>query len=201
MSIAFVDSHLARVLSEAEDSAAVQAHFFRANAREIARCAQAMAQAFQADARLYTFGNGGSACDAQHLALEFSHPVAQERRALPAIALGTDAALMTAIGNDHDFSMSFARQLALHGTPHDIALGISKSGTSRNVLRGLQAAQERSMLTIGFAGRDPSAMRELCDFSFVVESSNIHRIQETHAMLVHVLWELVHLALGEEDAP
>ena len=109
------------------------------------------------------------------------------------------AALMTAIGNDADFSHVFIRQLDLLARPDDAALGISTSGASANVNRALRRARERGLLTIGFAGRDGGAMADLCEHCFVVPSWSIHRVQETHTLLLHLLWDQVHVALGETD--
>jgi D-sedoheptulose 7-phosphate isomerase len=144
-------------------------------------------------------GNGGSACDAEHVSVEFMHPVIEKRPALPAFALPSDAAFLTAIGNDRDFTLGFATQLRLLARPTDIALGISTSGQSANVNRALQAAREIGMLTVGFAGRDGGRMKDLCEHCFVVPSFSIHRIQETHETLLHVLWDLIHVIRGEED--
>jgi len=187
------------ILRKSRESTATKEQFFVENADRIAACCQAMSRAFADGGRLFVFGNGGSACDAQHIAVEFMHPIIEKRPALPAQALTTDAALLSAIGNDRDFSLAFAAQLKLLGRAGDIALGISTSGKSANVNRALQTARELRMLTVGFAGRDGGRMPELCDHCFTVASFSIHRIQETQETLLHVLWDLIHVIRGEED--
>jgi D-sedoheptulose 7-phosphate isomerase len=187
------------ILRKARESCEVKQSFFAEHAARIEACAAAMAESCARGATLFAFGNGGSACDAQHVAVEFMHPIFEKRAPLPSIALTTDTALLTAKGNDRDYSMTFAEQLTVLARPGDIALGISTSGKSANVNRALQAAREKDLLTIGFAGRDGGRMPELCRYAFVVESFSIHRIQETQETLLHVLWDLVHLARGEED--
>jgi len=127
------------------------------------------------------------------------HPIIEKRPALPAVALNTDTALLTAVGNDQDFSLAFAQQLRLLGRQGDIALGISTSGKSANVNRALQAGREMGLLTVGFSGRDGGRMPEVCDYCFTVPSFTIHRIQETHETLLHVLWDLIHVIRGQED--
>lgn len=127
------------------------------------------------------------------------HPIVEKRKALPAVALAADAATITAIGNDLEFSSVFERQLEVLARPPDALLGISTSGQSANVLRALEAARKAGLLTIGFSGRDGGRMTDACDHCFVVRTWSIHRVQETHTMLVHVLWDLVHLAMGEDD--
>jgi len=187
------------VRRKAEESARTKLAFFEAEAPQIASCAQRLAEAFTRGARLYTFGNGGSACDAEHFALEFMHPVVEKRPALPASSLSTSSAFLSAVGNDQDFSLVFASQLSRLGRAGDIAVGLSTSGQAANVLRGMAAARERDMLTIGFSGRDGGRLAPLCDYCFTVPSFSIHRIQEVHETLIHVLWDLVHVALGAED--
>jgi D-sedoheptulose 7-phosphate isomerase len=186
-------------LRKAEESSRTKLDFFAKEAENIASCAERMAQAFSAGAQLLSFGNGGSACDAEHLALELMHPVIEKRKALPASALSCSGAFLSAVGNDQDFALVFAAQLAQLGRAGDIAVGISTSGKSANVLRGLAAARQRQMLTIGFSGRDGGRMREATDFCFTEPSFSIHRIQEVHETLIHVLWDLLHVALGAED--
>lgn len=187
------------ILRKARESNSTKERFFVENAARITACAEAMSRAFAEGGRLLAFGNGGSACDAQHVVVEFMHPIHEKRAPLPALALGSDNALLTAIGNDRDFSLAFAEQLELLGRPGDIALGISTSGQSANVNRALEAARKRRMLTVGFSGRDGGRLRELCDHPFVVPSFSIHRIQETQETLLHVLWDVIHLIRGEED--
>jgi D-sedoheptulose 7-phosphate isomerase len=189
----------ASVMRKARESADAKLRFFEAEAPRIAECAAEMAKAFARGARLFSMGNGGSACDAEHLALEFTHPVIEKRAALPAMTLTTSSAVLSAIGNDRDFSLVFADQIATLGKPGDIALGISTSGKAANVLRGLARAREMSLLTIGFAGRDGGKLPSVCDFCFSVPSFSIHRIQETHETLIHILWDLVHVTSGAED--
>jgi len=187
------------ILRKSAESAQTIERFFAEEVDRIEACARAMAAAFDRGARLYTMGNGGSACDAEHAAVEFTHPILEKRPPLPALALSTSAALTTAIGNDRDFSTLFADQLRLHARPGDIAVGISTSGKSANVVRAFSAARELGLLSVGFSGRDGGRMRELCDHCFVVPSFSIHRIQEAHAALLHILWDLIHVIRGEED--
>jgi D-sedoheptulose 7-phosphate isomerase len=189
----------AAILRKSRESAATAEGFFTVEADRIVACCRAMAAAFDAGGRLFVMGNGGSACDAQHVAVEFMHPIIEKRPPLPAQALSTDTALLTAVGNDADFSLAFAQQLRVLARRGDMALGISTSGKSANVNRGLGAARDAGLLTIGFTGRDGGRMSEVCDYCFTVPSFSIHRIQETHATLLHVVWDLVHVIRGEED--
>ena len=160
--------------------------------------ADAIGRALRADGKVLIAGNGGSAADAQHIAAELLSRFSRERRPLPALAL-TEPAALTAIGNDTDFSHVFVRQLELLARPEDAALGISTSGASSNVNRALQWARGRGLMTIGFAGRDGGRVPDACDHPFIVKSWSIHRIQETHTALLHLLWDLVHVAMGEDD--
>jgi D-sedoheptulose 7-phosphate isomerase len=187
------------ILRKARESAELKLRFFEDNAELLARCAEDLATRFRRGGHLWVMGNGGSACDAQHVAVEFLHPIIEKRKPLPASALTVDAAVLTAIGNDTDFSHVFARQLDLLARPDDAALGISTSGASANVNRALKRARELRLLTIGFAGRDGGRMPDACDYCFTVKSWSIHRIQETHTVLLHLLWDLVHVAMGESD--
>ena len=187
------------ILRKAKESAALKVAFVEAQATQIEACVGALAERFSRGGRLLVMGNGGSACDAQHVAVEFQHPIVEKRRALPALALTADAALLTAVGNDADFSQVFVRQIDLLARPEDAVLGISTSGASANVNRGLRRARDRGALTLGFAGRDGGAMVDLCEFCFVVPTWSVHRIQETHTLLLHLLWDELHVALGEDD--
>ena len=187
------------VLRKSRQSVDAQQRFFETQGEQVVACARALARAFAAGGRLFAFGNGGSACDAEHLAVEFAHPIVEKRRALPAVALGGQSALLTAIGNDQDFALAYARELASLARPGDVAVGISTSGKSRNVVRALKAARELGMLRVGLTGKDGGALIAECEHLFVVDSFSIHRIQEVHGALLHVLWDLVHVALGEED--
>jgi D-sedoheptulose 7-phosphate isomerase len=187
------------VLRKCRESMATKEQFFLAQADRICECCAAMAKAFDAGGRLFVMGNGGSSCDAAHVSVEFMHPIIEKRPPLPALALNTDTALLTAVGNDQDFSVAFVEQLRMLGRAGDMALGISTSGKSANVNRAMQAAREMKMLTVGFSGRDGGRMPELCDYCFTVPSFSIHRIQETHETLLHILWDLIHVIRGEED--
>jgi D-sedoheptulose 7-phosphate isomerase len=189
----------ASILRKSRESAITKEQFFSAEVDRIVACARAMVAAFEAGGRLFVMGNGGSACDAAHMAVEFMHPIIEKRPALPAFALSSDAAFASAVGNDRDFSLVFVEQLRVIGRPGDMVLGISTSGKSANVNRALQMARELSLLTIGFSGRDGGRMPQLCEFCFTVQSFSIHRIQETHETLLHVLWDTLHLLRGEED--
>jgi D-sedoheptulose 7-phosphate isomerase len=189
----------AAVVQKHRESVAIQEAFFTVNAPRIVACAAGIARAFDAGGKLLVMGNGGSACDAQHLAVEFCHPVIEKRPALPAVALPVDVALVTAVGNDEDFALVFAKQIRLFGKAGDVAVGFSTSGTSSSVVRALRVAQSQGLLTVGFAGRDGGKMAEVCDHCLTVPSYSIHRIQETHVTLLHILWDLVHVTRGAED--
>lgn len=189
----------ASALRKADESARVTRLFFAENGERIVECARMMAAAFDAGGRLFTMGNGGSACDAEHAAVEFVHPVVEKRPALPATALAHATALVTAVGNDEDFTLVFGEQLRVFGRRGDLVLGISTSGQSSNVNRGLVVARELGIHTIGLAGKDGGRMSTLTDFFFRVPSFNVHRIQEAQETLLHVLWDLVHVIRGEED--
>lgn len=187
------------VLRKCRESAEMKEKFFSANAEALEQICGRMAEALAADHRLFVMGNGGSSCDALHVAVEFVHPIIEKRRAFPAHALTCDTALLTAISNDSDFSQTFADQLRLFGKKGDIALGISTSGMSANVNYGLQAAREIGMLTIGFSGKDGGRTKDIAEYCLTVPSFSIHRIQEVHTTLLHVMWDMIHVSLGEED--
>jgi D-sedoheptulose 7-phosphate isomerase len=187
------------ILRKARESAEVKEQFFRAEADRIEALVRAMAARFSSGGRLYVMGNGGSATDAQHVSLEFFHPIIEKRKALPAIALTADQALLTAISNDRDFAKIFADQLRVLAQPGDMALAVSTSGKSPNLVQALETAREMGLLTIAFTGKDGGRLPDLAEYCFVVPSFSIHRIQETHVTLYHVVWDLVHVALGADD--
>jgi D-sedoheptulose 7-phosphate isomerase len=172
----------------------------RQDAARLADCARAMAGSFMGGGRLFAFGNGGSSTDAQDVAALFLNP-GDGARPLPALALTTDVAVVTALSNDVGFEVVFARQLAAFGRPGDIALGLSTSGNSDNLVRAFEEASRRGLLTIGLAGYQGGKMAELdtIDHLFVVPSSSVHRIQEAQTTVYHVLWELTQVALEASD--
>lgn len=187
------------ILRKARESADVKEQFFRAEADRIEALVRVMAVRFSSGGRLYVMGNGGSATDAQHISLEFFHPIIEKRKALPAIALTADQALLTAISNDRDFAKVFADQLRVLARPGDMALAVSTSGKSPNLVQALETARELGLLTIAFTGKDGGRLPDLAEYCFVVPSFSIHRIQETHVTLYHIVWDLVQVALGEDD--
>ena len=187
------------ILRKVRESVEMKEKFFNDNAESIGMLCDEMAQRFREGRKLLVMGNGGSACDALHVAVEFKHPIIEKRRALPAEALMADIATLTAISNDLDFSRVFVNQLRLVSQPGDMALAISTSGKSPNLIYALEAARNRGLMTIAFAGKDGGRFPEVADHCLIVPSYSIHRIQEVHATLIHVLWDLVHISLGEED--
>jgi D-sedoheptulose 7-phosphate isomerase len=155
------------------------------------RCAHEAAARFAAGGRLFAFGNGGSATDAQQLATLFLNP-GGSARPLPAFGLANDTSVVTALCNDIGVEVVFARQIAAFGGRDDIAVGLSTSGNSANLLRAFDEASRRGMLTIGLAGYDGGKMAELdsIDYLFVAPSASVHRIQEAQTTIYQVLWEL-----------
>ncbi|HYZ72266.1 MAG TPA: SIS domain-containing protein [Chthoniobacterales bacterium] len=188
-----------KVIRKCGESVAMKEKFFNKYADSLDTMSRELATRFQKGGRLFVMGNGGSLCDALHMCVEFNHPIIEKRVAFPVIPLMTDIATMTAIGNDLDFTRVFVNQLRLLSLPGDIAMVFSTSGKSPNLIYALQAAREKEMLTVAFAGKDGGRFPNLADYCFIVPSYSIHRIQEVHATVVHVVWDLVHIALGAED--
>jgi D-sedoheptulose 7-phosphate isomerase len=189
----------AAVLRKCRESIEVKEKFFDRHADQIAELCEKMAGRFQAGGRLWVMGNGGSACDAQHVAVEFIHPIIEKRRALPALDLVSQIPVITAISNDKDYAKIFVDQLELWGKPGDMALALSTSGQSPNLIYAFQTARRKEMLTVAFTGKDGGRIVDTADYCFIVPSYSIHRIQECHVALLHIVWDLIHVALGEED--
>jgi D-sedoheptulose 7-phosphate isomerase len=168
----------------------------------IERAGEAILSAFHHGAKLLLFGNGGSAADAQHLAAEFVGRYMADRAALPAIALTTDTSVLTAIGNDYGFEQVFARQIRALGRRGDVAMAISTSGRSQNVVLGVEAAREAGLTTIALTGGDGGKLAPIVDIAIVVPSTTTARIQECHITIGHVLCEYVDRELlGKEAGP
>ncbi|WP_455378962.1 D-sedoheptulose-7-phosphate isomerase [Petrachloros mirabilis] len=179
------------VLSAFAESATIKQQFVREHADRIVQVAQRIATAFREGHKVLLFGNGGSATDAAHIAAEFVGRYKRERAPLPAIALATDIAAITCIANDYGYDELFARQIRAHGQKGDIAIAISTSGNSPNVLKGVEAARACGLTTIAWTGGTGGMLAALVDFAFIVPSKVTARIQETHITLGHVLCELI----------
>jgi D-sedoheptulose 7-phosphate isomerase len=184
-------AHVVRVLKDA--AAAHERMSARADA--VVKAASAISAALREGRAILTFGNGGSAADAQHFAAEMVGRYERDRKAWPAIALTTDTSALTAVGNDYGFDRVFARQLEALGRPGDIALAISTSGNSPNVLRGLEAANERGLVSIALTGRGGAAGK-IAAHHIAVEEERTSRVQEVHATVLHVICELVEQELN-----
>ncbi|MEC3981713.1 D-sedoheptulose-7-phosphate isomerase [Amycolatopsis sp. H20-H5] len=176
----------------------LRAAVLEADGERLCTCAAEMARSFARGGRLLAFGNGGSSTDAQDLASLFLSP-AGDARPLPAFGLTNDIAVVTALSNDVGFDVVFARQVAAFGRRGDVAVGLSTSGNSANLLRAFDEAARRGMVTVGIAGYDGGKMAELdtIDYLFVVPSPSVHRVQEAQTTLYHALWELTVSALDE----
>jgi D-sedoheptulose 7-phosphate isomerase len=154
-------------------------------------CAKDMAARFAAGGRLLTFGNGGSATDAAELAALFMYPQGSAT-SLPAIGLTSDVSVLTSLANDIGVEVVFSRQISALGRPSDVALGLSTSGNSENLLRAFETADNMGMLTVGLSGYDGGKMADITtvDYLFVAPSASVHRIQEAQTTVYHILWEL-----------
>lgn len=200
------DEAPARVLAQVVEStrakvdeiAALREQVVAVHAEALAACAAAMAHSFAGGGRLFSFGNGGSSTDAQAVAALFALPTGDEPRSWPATALAADVATLTALANDVGFAVVFARAIAAAGRPGDIAVALSTSGGSVNVLRGLAEARRCGLVTVGLAGHDGGEMAApgVVDHLFVMPSSSVHRIQEAQTTVYQVLAELTRRALG-----
>ena len=178
------------------EQAECQSRLGDAAAEAVLAIAQSVADALKRGHKLLLFGNGGSAADAQHVAAELVGRFARERRAWPAIALTTDSSILTAVGNDYGFEYIFARQIEALAQPGDIAVGISTSGRSANVLKGLAAARLKGAKCLGFTGGAGGDLPSRCDLCFIAPADKTARIQELHLAVWHAVCDLVESELA-----
>src|ERR1051326_7444686 len=182
------------VAEKAAGSREVNQRFFGEQAAELIAAAHAIAGVYRGGGRLFAMGNGGSSCDAAHIAVEFTHPVTAGRPALAAINLTADVAMLTAVGNDVGFEHVFVRQIVAQGRRGDGLIGVSTSGNSPDLIAAFAKAKEIGLATIGLAGGDGGEMKRggTVDHCLVVPSDSIHRVQECHVAAYHILGDLVH---------
>ncbi len=192
---------VAQLRAHFDESARVKRAFADECAEPMARAAALVIETFRAGRKVLLFGNGGSAADCQHIADEWTGRFKRERPPLPALALTANTSDLTAIGNDYGFEQVFARLVAAHGKPGDVALALSTSGNSPNVLVAVAEARRLGLVTIGLTGKGGGKLAGEVDVALVVPSSATERIQESHMTFLHALCELVDDALFPASAP
>jgi len=173
--------------------------FLQRNMDQLERVVSEIVKALRGGRKVVLFGNGGSAADAQHLAAEFVNRFLYDRGALAAIALTTDSSVITSISNDYAYDQIFSRQIEALGKEGDVAIGISTSGNSPNVLLGLKKARQMGLYTIALSGGAGEKMKTAAEISLIVPSQQTPRIQEVHITIGHVICELVEEALFPEE--
>ncbi|MBL4756725.1 MAG: SIS domain-containing protein [Rhizobiales bacterium] len=189
---------LESVRQKAADHVTIFESYFNKNRENIIDAAHLIAGTYRGNGRLFTMGNGGSSCDAAHVAVEFLHPVTAGRPALTAINLTADVAMMTAVSNDVGYDHIYVRQIIAQGREGDCLIGMSTSGNSNNLLRAFSKARDMGLATIGLAGMSGGEMADAgLDACLIVETDSIHRIQECHVATYHILWDLVHTLLAD----
>ncbi len=177
--------------STVADSLALKQDFFEKTGTKVLEAGRLMVEALRGGRKILAFGNGGSAADAQHFAAELVNRFGFDRPALAAIALTTDSSILTSVANDSDFRMVFRRQVEALGSEGDVALAISTSGNSPNVLEAVTACREKKVKTIGLAGRDGGALSDQVALCLTVPHRETSRIQEVHSMIVHLLCQII----------
>ncbi len=188
-----------RIRQYARESVEVKQTFFDAHTEKVAAAAELLIVVVRSGGKVLLFGNGGSAADAQHIAAELVNRLSYDRPPIAAIALTTDTSILTSVANDASFNQLFERQLRALGRAGDVAIAISTSGNSANVIRAVEAAKELQIKVIALAGRDGGNLAPLADIALVVEAENTQHIQETHITIGHILCELVQDALFQEE--
>jgi D-sedoheptulose 7-phosphate isomerase len=178
-----------------KESAEVKSRFLKENLPKLLEVIKLISHTFEAGNKVFFFGNGGSAADAQHFAAEFVNRYIMDRPPLPAIALTTDTSVLTSISNDVAFNEVFSRQLKALGKEGDVAVGISTSGTSANVMKAFEVAQEMGMKTVALTGNDGGTVAKIADLALIVSSNSTPRIQEAHILIGHLLCEMVEQQL------
>lgn len=189
-----------RIQQIARQSIETKRAFFDAHADKVALAAEMLVASIKAGGKVLIFGNGGSASDAQHIAAELVNRLTYDRPPIAAIALTTDTSILTSVGNDSTFDEVFERQLRALGRAGDVALAISTSGNSPNVLRAVAAARELSIKVIGLTGRSGGKLAAAADLALVVETDSTQRIQETHITIGHILCEIIEESLYPETS-
>ncbi len=188
-----------RIRTMAAEGEKARSRFFEESATSVARAAQMIVESIRNGGKLLIFGNGGSAADAQHIAAELTFRMGRLRKALPAIALTTDSSILTAIANDHSFDYVFARQIEALGRKGDVALAISTSGNSANVVEAVRLARSTGIATIGLLGANGGALGSLVDLALIVPHPETPRIQETHLVIAHIICQLIEDELFPQD--
>ena len=179
------------ILKRFKESSKVKALFLRENLPKLLDVIKSVSHAFESGNKVFFFGNGGSAADAQHLAAEFVNRYVMDRPPLPAIALTTDTSILTSVSNDLAFDEIFAKQLRALGKEGDVAMGISTSGNSPNIIKAFEVAKEMGMKRVALTGNNGGVISKMADFSLVVPSTSTPRIQEAHILIGHILCEMV----------
>jgi len=189
------------ILKRFKESGEVKTRFLKENLPKLLDTIKLISNGFEAGNKLFFFGNGGSAADAQHLAAEFVNRYVMDRPPLPAIALTTDTSILTSISNDFSFDEIFAKQLKALGREGDVAIGISTSGNSPNMIKAFEVAKEMRMKTVALTGNDGGALARMADISLLVPSTSTPRIQEVHILVGHILCEMVEHSLFFKVSP
>ena len=182
-----------------DESVAVKREFAETCADEIAEAAERLVECFERGGKVLLFGNGGSATDAQHIASELVVRLRRDRRAIPAMALGVSASDITAIANDWSFDQVFARLVEAHGEPGDVAIALSTSGNSPNIVAAVEQARRSGLYIMALTGKGGGKIADLVDLEIRVPSSDTARIQESHITAGHLLCQLVEDTLFPED--
>ncbi|HXV63733.1 MAG TPA: D-sedoheptulose 7-phosphate isomerase [Vicinamibacteria bacterium] len=183
------------LLEIVEESVRLKRSFFESRGDEVLRAGEMLSSALSRGDKLLVFGNGGSAADAQHFAAELVNRFRDDRPALPAIALTTDSSILTSVANDTDFRKTFSRQVEALGRSGDVAVAISTSGASPNVLEAVRVARAKGLATLGLAGKDGGELARLTDLCLTVPHPETPRIQEIHSLLIHLFCEMIEDAL------
>jgi D-sedoheptulose 7-phosphate isomerase len=186
-----------KILKSFKDSISVKQKFVDEYMETIIEVSRLIADTLNNGSKLLLFGNGGSACDASHIAAEFINRFQRERPAFPAIALNTDMAVLTSIANDYDYSTIFERQLKALAQEGDVVIAISTSGTSPNVIKAVETATRKGLKVVALTGAKGDKLASISDYVFAVPSNDTPRVQETHITLGHVLCQMVEEILFE----
>jgi len=188
-----------KIRSILQDSILLKREILENQIDTIQKIARLIISCLRREGKIFFFGNGGSAADCQHLASEFVGRFQKKRNPLPAISLVTDTSIITSLSNDYNFEIIFSRQIEALGEKNDLAIGITTSGKSRNVILGLKRAKEMGLKTIVFTGRGGKNLRRIVDICLAIPSKETPRIQEAHITIGHIICELVEDELFKKD--